>query len=324
MPYRTQTSGLNATQIFIAPNPTSYTSQTTLETLLNAGNHGDIALINASTNAVITAAILEGTKFFIAQLTVIDGVRDIIKSAIFTHTRKSNGTPACDYGSFSNLVAGVKQEWEVTITSTATEAGQTFTLNIVNQGSAQAQFPMEAYSFVSTGVLSADQIANGILAEYTKAQTDYNSYGKGFPSDWVITKLTTAKLKIVSANFDVHGTISTAHDLVANIVNTVAWIAQSGYETQIRQLEYEGKIMNGYRVPSEIHQLDNWGNQYSFVTEGCTYDVIQISNRVIKGSRLAVANSELDISAVIAFRSDTPGTSGSAAFLEVKQNLELV
>jgi hypothetical protein len=82
--YYKNLSGLNA-QGFFSPASTNYTSATTLAGFVNgvgAGTitNGTIAIINATTNAVITGALSAGTKFFIAQ--ALDG--SVKKSTIMT------------------------------------------------------------------------------------------------------------------------------------------------------------------------------------------------------------------------------------------------
>jgi hypothetical protein len=314
------TTGLNGKQVFVLPQTGDYTTEVDITAFMASAPTGALGIFDKNANTLITAALVAGQEYYIAQKVIVNGKKTVNKSAIIKHTRNAGGSPVNAYGRVCPLVVGALQSTSITIPSAATVKGQTFGIRIFDRGWASEKYPEEFYYFVSkTGAESAATIATNIIANYTAAQTLATNRGMGFfPSRYTIASGGAGVITITALDARTHFEIGWTPDVELTTVPTVtpvtAWKAAEGTAVEVKRLEWEGKHRDGYTIPLEKHVRDNYGGDYTFVVDGCTYDMIYL-NPVQDRGVLDVMDAKINYGVVLAVQSTAAGTTDNGVAL---------
>lgn len=256
--YSKSLEGLNA--IGIVSPALAYTAQTTyagfVGSAVTPALNGTIAIVNATTNAVLTTLLTAGTRFFVAQ--IVDG-----------NIKK---TPVMTFGADTTIrkvvyVAPVKQKVNIgwngsagSLNLTAPSAGQTRTavLSVRDTSPANQPFPVqEGRAVIKNTAATLFDMTAAIVSEFLNA-VDYQG---------------NSDINFVNAEVLTNGTATAIATVTATVITGSSTVTFSGAHTlavgEILQFTATGKSYKIVAVPSStVAVMDRPYAGDSFTTAG--------------------------------------------------------
>lgn len=296
--YTGNTSGLTATNFFIMPKGSAFNA---------ASNPYDVS-VSVSGSTLIAGPLAEGDKFQVTQLLPNDGINS---SAHFTFG-KASIIEACDY------VPAQTQIKTCQVLRAATEVGESFILNIIDVTEGSVPNKVETYTFTSiTGSETVDQIAAGIVDNYTKTETVKAKRNVGVKSNYTLT-VTGDTITITANSVKTRFEVTVSGDFYpANITETQSHIVGEGEGFLMGNIELERQTFLGSRL-GDTDRFDNWNTLEKVIKPECSYDSIKLFMENFEQKSTSVGHIHHAPQVVFYFETDTPGTSGSQPYTDAK------
>lgn len=266
------TKGYNG-EVFVIPSVAA-SAVADIEAFAEAATPiGQLAVFDANTNELVTAALEEGQEFYVAQRRTSansTGAVEIKRSSPYIYTKK--GIFAVDY------VAPVKEVKTITLPGYTPKQGDEITIKVIETADQSHVPPTFSFTYKVKAADTLQKIYEGLrdgILNHPEAV--------GIGDDLFVTATASAAGLVLTHKFDQASfrvaTPGLAFDY-AVVTNTTPAVYGSGFYDEVAQLEFEGEVFDGVttQFPGDGLVPTDFGTTARFAAEGTNYAKIQLNS----------------------------------------------
>lgn len=255
------TKGFNA-EVIVA-NAAAYTTDADYKTFVANAVDGEIGIFDHNTGLLIGAnvALVEGTKFFIAQKR--NGGISKFTSSVFS----KNTTTKRAY------TAQVKQVSTIALAGYTPVVGDTVAIKVIETTPGYEQFPVVVYNYIVKTGDTPTIIATNLRAIINKADSLENNDDKKF----VTASGSAANVVLTADFFGSSFRVAFPGKLYGSATATLTtpYKRGSGFYDEVANAEFEGQVYEGVttQYPGDGFAAADFGSLPKYAVEGGNYDI---------------------------------------------------